>query len=241
MEVKPWEVVVSLIIIAVMLITGFAISEKITQNQLEKYQEYDSAVQIESEDLFRYGMKTNIGRSFVYGDLKTLDPVSFPEFEGKYSYIKKEEQEYREHSRIVTETYTDSNGKTHTRTKTEYYWTWDTMETYVKTSTKISFLNVEFAYGKIPFPAAMQLDVVNTGYHKRNIYYGTGTEFTGTIYTVLDSNDIEKTSFYNNSTISETIEKLESVHWIIIFWIFWIILTGCLVLGFYYLENNWLD
>ena len=62
-------------------------------------------------------------------DLKAVDTDSFPEIEGKYSYIKKEEQEYRRHTRTKTEKYKDANGKTRTRTKTETYWSWDTMRT----------------------------------------------------------------------------------------------------------------
>lgn len=47
--------------------------------------------------------------------------------------------------------------------------------------------------------------------------------------------------FYNNSTIDETIERLESDFTIIIFWIFWVILITGMVFGFYYLDNRWLD
>lgn len=242
MEIKKREIIASIVIVSVMLIIGFYISGKIQQHMLEKYQEYDSAVQIDSEEeLFRYGMKTNIGNAFVYGNLETLDPVNFPEIEGKYSYIKKEEQEYRMHTRTVTETYTGSDGKTHTRTKIEQYWTWDTMRTYKKTATKISFLNVEFEYDKIPFPSSGHIKTISTGYHKRNVYYGTATSFQGTIFTSLKDETINETSFYNNQTIEETIEYLERGHEIVIFWVVWAILIVLVVIGFYYLENRWLD
>ena len=152
MKIKKREVILSIVIITIMVIIGLVISDKINQSLLEQYLEYDTAVQIDTEELFRYGMSTNIGNAFVYGDLKAVDTVSFPEIEGKYSYIKKEEQEYRRHTRTKTEKYKDANGKTRTRTKTETYWSWDTMRTERKNSKKISFLNVEFEYGKIPFP-----------------------------------------------------------------------------------------
>lgn len=225
-----------------MLIIGFAISEKIRQSLLEDYQVYDTAAQInDDKELFEYGMKTNVGYAFVYGELKTLDPVSYPEVSGKYSYIKKEEQEYRRHSRTVTKTYTDSNGRTHTKTEIEYYWTWDTMKKESKTATKISFLNVEFAYEKIPFPSSHQLEIVNTGYHERNVYYGTETDFQGTLFTSLKENTINNTKFYKNKTIAETIENLETGVEIVIFWILWILLIIVLVIVFYYFENKWLD
>lgn len=242
MEIKKREVIASVVIVALMLIIGFAISEKIRQSLLEDYQVYDTAAQIDDDkELFEYGMKTNVGYAFVYGELKTLDPVSYPEVSGKYSYIKKEEQEYRRHSRTVTKIYTDSKGKTHTKTEIEYYWTWDTMRTESKTATKISFLDVEFAYEKIPFPSSHQIETVKTGYHKRNVYYGTETDFQGTLFTSLKENTINNTKFYKNQTIAETIENLETGAEIVIFWILWILLIIGLVIGFYYLENKWLD
>lgn len=240
MNITKREIIASVVIIAIMMCAGFAISEAIQQKLLEQYQIYDSAVQIESEELFRYGMKTDIGHAFVYGELKTIDPVSFPEIEGEYSYIKKEEQEYRKHTRTVTETYVDEDGNTKTRDVEEEYWTWDTMNTETKTATKISFLNVEFEYSKIQFLSSHEIEILDTGYHKRNVYYGKDTECQGTIFTNLKGNTISETSFYENRTIEETIEHLETGYQIVIFWIFWILLTGGAVVGFYYFENRWL-
>lgn len=240
--IKPKEIIFSITIAAIMIIAGFFIGNKIHQKQIEQYQQYDTAVQIDSQDLFLYGMKTNIGNAFVYGQLEALDPVCFPEFNGEYSYIKREKQKYTKHYRTVEKEYTDSNGNKHTRTVQEEYWTWDTVKTDVEMSTKISFLEIEFAYSKIIFPSPHHLATVRTGYHTRNVYYGTGTSFTGTIFTNLESNTIaNKTKFYNNQTISETIDNLESGYQLIIFWIAWIVLTAGLVVGFCYLENKWLD
>lgn len=241
MEIKKREVIASVVIISLMLVIGFAISEKIRQSLLENYQIYDTAVRIDDKELFEYGMKTNVGYAFAYGELKTLDPVSYSEVSGNYSYIKKEEQEYIKHYRYVEEEYKDSNGNKHTRTKKEEYWTWDTMRTESKTATKISFLDVEFAYEKIPFPSSHHIETVKTGYHKRNVYYGTESDFQGTIFTSLKENTIHNTKFYENQTIAETIESLETGVEIVIFWILWILLIIGLVIGFYYLENKWLD
>ena len=240
MGITKREIIASVVIIGLMFSIGFMISESIQQSLLEQYQVYDTAVQIDTEDLFRYGMETDIGHAFVYGELKAIDPVTFPEIGGNYSYIKKEEQKYTRHSRTVTKTYQDSKGNTKTKTEIEYYWTWDTMSTERKTSKKISFLNVEFKYSKIPFPSSDYITTLDTCYHKRNVYYGTETEFKGTIFSILKEDTINETSFYKNQTITETIEDLETGYEIILFWIIWIILTAGLVVGFYYFENRWL-
>ena len=69
MEIKKREVIASIVIIAIMLIIGFSISNSIRQNLLEKYHEYDTAIHIDKEELFRYGMRTSIGHAFAYGVL----------------------------------------------------------------------------------------------------------------------------------------------------------------------------
>lgn len=225
------KVIASVIIVAFMLIVGFAISEKIRQSLLEDYQVYDTAAQIDDDkELFEDGMKTNVGYAFVYGELKTLDPVSYPEISGKYFYIIKEEQEYRLHFRTVPKIYPASEGKTYILPTTEYYHTWDTIRTESKIATKISFLDVELDYEKIPFPSIHQLGIVETGYHTRNVYYGIETDFQGTLFTSLKENTINNTKFYQNQTIAETIENLETGTEIVSFWILWIFLIIGLVI-----------
>ena len=178
----------SVVIVAFMLLIGCGISGKIRQSILEDYQKYDTSVQIDTEELFRYGMRTNIGNAFVYGDLKALDPVSFSLVKGKYSYIEENQQKYTMHTRLVT--YTDDDGHTHTRT--EEYWEWDTVHIERKNATKISFLNVKFKYEKIPFPGSHHIATVKTGFHRRNVYYGTDTDYQGTIFTDLRNKTINK-------------------------------------------------
>ncbi len=238
MKITKREVIASGAFIYFMIIFGLFISRGIQERLLEQQQVYDTAVKIDDEEQFRYGMRTNIGYAFVYGELETLDPVTFSEIGGEYSYIKREEQKYTMHTRTVTEMYTGSDGETHTRIKTETYWTWDTVRTERKTATQIAFLNVEFAYSQIPFPSAHQIAIVDTGFHKRNVYYATSANFTGTLFTVLKENTIMETSFYNNLTITETIDSLETGFEIICFWVFWVILTVALILGYYYVKNE---
>lgn len=104
-----------------MLLIGFTISGRISNYILDRNEKYNKAIKIESSDLFEYGMRTNVGYAFVYGDLKAVDTVSYPEINGEYMYIEKIEEHYNMHTRTVTTT--DSKGKTHTRTET--YWSWD--------------------------------------------------------------------------------------------------------------------
>ena len=84
------EIIASIVILALMLTFGFMIHSAINDSLMLEYQEYNTALQIERDsDMFQYAMKTNIGNSFVYGDLKCVDTVSYPGVTGQYSYIKK--------------------------------------------------------------------------------------------------------------------------------------------------------
>ena len=84
------EILFSVVIISVMLALGFLISSNISNALMDDYQQYNTALQINNDkNVFRHGMKTNIGNAFVYSDLCALDPVSFDEIEGSYSHVKK--------------------------------------------------------------------------------------------------------------------------------------------------------
>ena len=186
-------------------------------------------------------MDTNVGNAFVYGDLKAVDTVTYPEIGGKYMYVEKVKEKYTRHTRTVTKTRT-VNGKTQTYTETEVYWTWDRVGSEDQKCKQISFCGITFDSNKIDIPGANYIDTIKESSNIRYKYYGTGTEFTGTIFTSLKDKTItDGTDFYNGSTIEETVERLEFGGGVIIFWIFWVLLTGGLVFAFFYFENHWLE
>lgn len=241
MEITKREIIFSIAIICVMLILGIVLSDKINDNLMEQYQKYNTALQINDDaELFKYGMRTDIGNAFIHGDLTTIDPVSYPDIDGVYASMTKATEKYTRHTRTVTKTRT-VNGKTQTYTETEVYWTWDVIHKEHKNATTIAFLGVEFPYGTIDGFYEHHLKTINTGYHLRDVYYGSEPSNTGTLYTILSDNTISDCQFYENLTIEETIKRMESKAPLVLFWIMWIVLTGGLVYGFYYLDNRWLE
>lgn len=72
-EITKREILASISIIAMMLLIGFVISGRISNYILDRNEKYNKAIKIESSDLFEYGMRTNVGYAFVYGDLKAVD------------------------------------------------------------------------------------------------------------------------------------------------------------------------
>ena len=240
-EITKREIIASISIIAVMILIGVLISEKISEHQMDKNEVYNKAVKIESTDLFQYGMDTNVGNAFVYGDLKAVDTVTYPEIGGEYMYVEKVKEKYTIHTRQVAHTRT-VNGKSQTYYTTETYWTWDRVSSEDKKCKEISFCGITFKSNKFDIPGTDYIDTIKESSHIRYKYYGTGTKFTGTIFTELKYKTIsDNTNFYNNMNIEETVERLESGSGEIVFWILWIILMVVCIFGFYYLDNKWLE
>lgn len=236
-EITKREIIASISIIAVMFLIGVLISSKISDWQINQNDKYNKAVKIQSADLFQYGMETNVGNAFVYGELKAVDTVTYPEIGGKYIYVKKVKEKYTRHTRRVAH----KSGK-RTYYTTETYWTWDYVGKESKKAKKINFCGIDFKSNKIVLPDDEYIDTVKESSRIRYKYYGVGTKYKGTIFTALKDKTIsDKSVFYNNRDISETVKHLESDMPLILFRIGWILLTGLVVFGFYYLDNNWLE
>lgn len=241
MEITKREIIVSIAIVAAMLIIGFFISDKIADYENDKNAEYQKAVHIEDSELFRYGMDTNIGNAFVYGDLEAVDTVTYPEIDGEYIYVEKVEEHYNMHTRQVAHTRT-VNGKTQTYYTTEIYYSWDYAGSEHQHAKEIKFCGIVFPYNKIDFPNTDHIDTIKESSHIRYKYYGVPTKHTGTIYTRLSDGTISDDSrFFEDHTIDEAVDSCTSGISNIIFWIVWVILiVGC-VAGFCYVDNWWLE
>lgn len=235
------EILASISIVAIMLLIGVLIADKISDYKLDQNEKYTKAIKIETQELFEYGVRTNAGNAFVYGDLEAVDTVTYPELGGNYMYVEKVKERYTKHTRRVAHTKT-VNGKTKTYYTTETYWTWDRVGSEEKLCKELSFLGHIFSSEKIDLPGAEYIDTIKESSHVRYKYYGTGLKFTGTIFAELRDETIpNNTPFYENQSIEETKKRLESRFGAVIFWIGWVVLTGLCVCGFYYLDNKWLE
>lgn len=241
MEITKREILASISIVAILLLAGFLISDRVSDYQLDRNEKYNTALKIQSQDIFEYGMRTNVGNAFVYGELKAVDPVTYPELSDSYMYIEKVEEEYTKHTRRVAHTRT-VNGKSQTYYTTETYWTWDRVGSEEKVCKELSFLNNIFESKKIIIPASDYIETIKESSRIRYKYYGVGTSYEGTLFTKLKDGTIsDRSDFYKNQTIEETVEYLESDFLLYLFWICWIVFIGTCVYGFYYLDNRWLE
>ena len=241
MEVTKREIIISIAITVIMLVIGFFISGEITDAQNEKDAEYIKATHIDNKELFQYGMNTNVGNAFVYGDLQAVDTVTFDEIGGEYMYVEKVKEKYTRRTRTVTKT-KRVNGKTKSYTKTEVYWSWDRVNSEDKTCNEIVFCEITFPTNKIQIPSAEYIDTINESSHIRYKYYGTPIKHTGTIYTKLSDKTIsDNTTFYENISIDQLLKNFTSHVGNFLFWFIWIIFTIASVYGFCYLDNKWLE
>lgn len=239
MEITKREIITSISIIALMLIFGFVLSGNISEKIMDSNEKYNKAITIEDEELFKYGMSTSVGNAFIYGDLKVIDPVTYPEIGGEYSYIEKVKEEYTMHTRTVT--YTDSKGNT--KTKTETYWTWDVVKRESIKSQRVTFLGVEFDYSKFIELSDSYITTIKESSDIRYKYYGSPTKATGTIFTSLQDNDTgNNIKLYEDMNIEQTYEYLQDGFGLLfLFWLTWIAIIIVCVYGFYYLDNRWLN
>ena len=212
-----------LIIIVIMLALSFEICMEMMDYHNSQNEQYDNALIIEDENSFREGINKSKGYAFAYGELKALDPVSIPELPGEYSYIRVEEQKYQKHTQTLMKTTFDANGTPTQKIVNDTYYSWDTVKTEKKYSKRISFLNVEFDYGQIPFSDCSEIKTIKIEKDFRIVYYGATAKEKGTLYTNMSNETIKDPVFYNNTTIEETKNKLGSGQEIMTFWIFWII------------------
>lgn len=242
MEITKREIIASVTIIAIWICIGFLISGRITDHEQDVNAEYDRAARITDPDLFSHGMATNLGDAFVYGELAAEDPVTYPEIGGAYSYIRKVEEHYTRHTRTVTKTRTNAQGKTETYQETEVYWSWDEVDREKRESKSFAFLGTVFPADKFRIPSLSYLDTIKESSRVRYVYYGTPAKMTGTVYAHLENGTIgDRSEFYKDKTMDETADLLESGGGVVAFWIIWIAILCALVYGFYYLDNRWLN
>ena len=244
-EVTSREIIVSIAIIAAFLIGGFLISGRIQDRIDDANMKYNTAVKIDcsdSNELFVYGMRTNIGNTFVYGELIAVDPVSYPDIDGEYMEAKKTKEKYTMHTRQVAHTRT-VNGRTQTYYTTEVYYSWDYAGSESKKCEKVRFCDIEFSSNRIDLPPLEHIDTQTFG-NIRYIYEGSKTEYFGTLFSDLREDTIsEGSDFLANMAIDEAVEYYKNTGVVkqVLFWFIWTVICGACIYGFYSLENRWLE
>lgn len=241
-EATKREILFSVTILCAMVGLGVLISNRIMSDWSERQSDVFSATRIYGDSSkFDYIMRTDAGNFMADGRIEAANPVSLPEIDGKYMDIRKVREEYRMHTQV----YTTSDGKGHTHVHTRHYWTWDVIESETFAAEKVSFLGKEFPYDSVNLEDYPKNDpvTINQSGIVRHVYYTSPQSDTGTMTGTASGKAFSNLSFHGDTTIEGYVSSFERKGNVIniCFWVVWIILTGCAIFLFYYLENNWLE
>lgn len=177
--------------------TGLCI---LVNNAIEnKYEVYTSAIQAETPEEFRRAID-NRQNVIATDKLVANELVSHDELEGEYAYISVSHRQKIMKTRVVTYV---QNGKTKTRSEIYYDWQYFGEKSYHGES--FSFMGYEFSYDEVDLPERHMKDVDYDGY-KQDTYYVVENNVVGTMFVSFD-NDKISTTFYDDTTIAEAIDK----------------------------------
>lgn len=131
MEITKREILASLVIVFIMIGIGALIGVNIKDSIQKSNEMYSTALKIKDKGDYDYAIETEQGNIITQGVISAEKPVKTNDLSGEFLYIKKITERYTQH----TEVYTDSNGKTKTRT----YWSWDVISSDKTQSKKSNF------------------------------------------------------------------------------------------------------
>ena len=226
-----------IIIFSFLVFCGFLIYRKIYKNYLNQQKVYKQSKKIVDKKSLLKAIKENVGYSFVYGKVETLDPVSFKELKGEYSYIQRHYEVRNLHLNTISKPVVIGKIISVT-TETIPSYNWDTVSVDKVVSEKQTFSGINVNY--IPRMKPEYIKAINISENERYVYYGSPSLTKLTIFTSLKNKTINETKIYENKTITETLDSLDNNYGIVIFWIFWIILIVVVLICFYRLKNRWL-
>lgn len=248
MVITKKEVLVSIVIVAVMLFFGILISSRIEDIDMQQIKELKTAIRVDTNYAFDYGMKTNVGNTLAYGELTAIDAVSFPELAESFLYISRTEEKHTKHSRVI------SDGE---KKKTLTYWRWDNTGRDVLISGYVLFLGKEMSTSCLHLPSAHSLRLSSEAtidrhnvrgnyiYKSKSVRYSYNyipMRFKCTLHCNLENGSVGKSAtVYKDQTIQNVVDEHVQSSEIntIVFWIGWVVIICLCVCGFYVMENRW--
>jgi hypothetical protein len=264
MTITKREILFSVIIIAIMIVSGLFISNAIEKSHMEDAEKYFKALKVEDAKMFEYNKKTHGGNTLAYGNAKVVDSVSVPELKGEYAVIVKHKEMYQKHIEYVTRE--DDEGNTYTEEVIRY--SWDSMGSESFKSKEVLFLEQKLPSEIFHLGSGSRVDLGETvsDEYKEKEHWGylyedshwfenvgdlrwyftvVPSEFAGSLFVNLNGDAISEknTSFYYDQTIADVIEMKENSAKSsqILFWVLWIIFLVFVVWMFYYIDNHWLE
>ena len=222
-----------LILLGIAIPSGVAISNSIENKYKESAQKYENAIVIEDKEKFeRYLNLTENSCVLIKSPIKAVDVITDKDIDGEYIYLRKEFQKY------VDDGYYNDG-------KWVSDWKWKTKDRIEKKTKELKICGTTLPYSYFSnLPWAEQIEIIDTGYHTRCVYYGIPAEINGTSFAEIGNGSIvdENITFYPNKEPSQVIESKNNLNVKVIFWFFWsiwsILIIACGAFLFYLLFLN---
>jgi len=245
LDIKDFKIVAMILTLFSLVAVGFVINSKIQESVMDEVELYRKAIKLENKkDMYDYTVETEQGNFITTTDIKSVENVKFPEMDKDIasSIISIERKEFKEtyDMKTRTVTYTDSKGKTHSKTETYWEWVWHLVDTNVLGSPEIEihgnkYKTSDFAFWYQELDASKMISQANrseyyTGPHHKFRYIaiigGKLTVFAkaagGTIKPVNGNKIAVFEKSYKEVTKDvEESPKIKSVFFVVI----WIIVT----------------
>lgn len=266
MIVTKREILVSVIMACLLLCLGLFVDSKIVERQTLSKEKYNKALKIDNNNnMFKYAIETNVGNIINYGEFKVDKGVNSEWLKNDYIYINKIAEEYTRHYRTVC----SGSGKTRS-CHTETYYTWDKINSQVSNVPTLKYSGLDFNFNEFKnYPTyRLELNKDTVIYNKvdkiknnciyetirtfdsdvgdkRYLYKVVNKNFSGTVFGTAKDNkftDGDKLTI-NIQNVKEFVEEKNSNFNIgrITFWIIYIMLSGCGIAYYIYLDNDYLE
>lgn len=265
MTITKREILVCIPIACILICLGLFIDSRIIESSLLSNEEYTKTLKIDNDnDMFKYVIDTNVGKVINYGEFKVSDGVKDSWLKNDYMYIKKITEEYRRHHRTVC----SGSGKTRS-CHTQTYYTWDDVNSTINNVEKITFSSVDFLFTDFKKYPVYRLELskdnvidslvnkiddnciyedISWSHHvgdKRYYYRVINKSFYGTVFGEVKGNkfqDKDKLTIHD-SNIEDFLKSKDgwSIATRVIYWIFYLIITGLAIYGYLYIDNDYLE
>lgn len=239
------KTIIALLFFIASMIAGFIVKSNLEENQWEKAQMYNTAIQAKTDHTFNYAIDSRQGNIITSGLFETNEPVSNPNVNGNFFKIIETEERYTRH----TETY-ECGSKESPRTCTRTYYTWDHYNYETSKSPTIVFRSREYPselFSEI-YPNRLDCSQIITNKCKQDYRYEDKQNFFG--FSTSDKRwkyEVIPTHFYGafiansqngileaidtstirirNNTVEEMIEKANKTVMPSIVILIWLIMT----------------
>lgn len=162
---------------------GYFGSEKVRANALDTAMVYNTAIKIKTKDMYDYALETDQGTIITGGYFTTEDGIKSHDFDGEYIGITKHTEEYRRHTRTVS----DGKGGS----KQEVYYQWDHIRSERTMTDYVIFFGKKYSTKKFNFFDTRSIDgYFRGGPNIRYSYDVIDRAFIASFIAKVQNNDI---------------------------------------------------